>query len=185
MSKRDLIAGFDPAYRIMGWGLVSAEDGSPVDCGIFDLLTVNTDYEERLREFVRLSARLPWERIAAMATERQYLRRDEKQDPRAVIFLAESKGWIQAAGALRGVPYITHYYSQEWKSSLGIAPNASKKEVKAAIELLLRSTESGWAEAAYRDIKAVLRDNAADALGIAGRLWGEYQQRQAMKRSLL
>lgn len=130
-----LILGIDPGSRNTGWGVLSWQ-GDQQRLVADGLLEVGGDVSlpERLAALQRAIGELiDRHRPDAAAVEAPYY----GMNPRSLIVLAQARGAILAAIALRDVA-ILEYSPAEVKTAIAGNGRADKKEVARMVRLLLR-----------------------------------------------
>lgn len=182
-----LYAGFDPGSTDVGWAVVRALDGSPVDAGVWRLK--GKELHERRLSFA--TQWVGWEHlpyVMAAAVESQFV----GLNPMGALILGEAKGWITMTLLMNGVPDILEFLHQEWKSRF-VSGDADKEMVLKVANLEFRGAWDGEEYArstgtrtqvkrrTLNDIPKTYRHNASDAYGIARAGWGVWnQQMKAM-----
>jgi crossover junction endodeoxyribonuclease RuvC len=130
-----LILGIDPGSRHTGWGVLRWQ-GDQQQLVADGLLQVRGSVElpERLASLQReIGDLIELHRPDAAAVEAPYY----GMNPRSLIVLAQARGAILAAIALRGLA-ILEYSPAEVKTAIAGNGRADKKEVARMVRLLLR-----------------------------------------------
>jgi len=147
------ILGIDPGLVATGYGIVEVSDGYRLDCraaGVIRpdskemaarLLQIHTQVTNILHEFIP----------DALAIEDLFA---TYEHPKTAILMGHARGVVCLAAAQRAVPVI-NYASTELKRAVTGHGRASKQQVQAMVQRLLRLPE------------APTPDHVSDALALA------------------
>ena len=139
MSKDRIILGIDPGTVIMGYGLIQ-QKGNKIELITMGILRLNkiSDHHSRLKKiFDRTLALIDEYKPDELAIEAPFYGKDVQ----AMLKLGRAQGVAISAALTRTIP-IFEYAPRKIKQSITGRGNASKEQVAAMLENLLRFEET-------------------------------------------
>src|SRR5262245_36204715 len=135
-SKERVILGIDPGTNITGYGVIRAEGSafSLVTYGVIDLRKLADDHPAKLKRIFERVLSIVEEFLPdELAIEAPFYGKNVQ----SMLKLGRAQGVAMAAALYRDIP-ITEYAPKKVKIAITGSGNASKEQVNAMIEKLLR-----------------------------------------------
>lgn len=140
MEKERIILGIDPGTSVMGYGLLCERNGNKLELIALGVVQLKkyTDHPSKLKHiFEKVLGLIDNYHPDVMAIEAPFFGKNVQ----SMLKLGRAQGVAMAAGLYRDIP-IFEYSPKKIKQSITGNGNASKEQVAAMLQSLLRFTET-------------------------------------------
>jgi len=139
MDKINTILGIDPGTTIMGFAIITVQSKkiSIVTMDVIDLRKIENPYEKLKTIFIRISALIDQYKPDELAIEAPFY----GLNVQSMLKLGRAQGVAIAAALYKDIP-IFEYLPKKIKQSITGNGNASKEQVAAMLERLLKIEET-------------------------------------------
>ena len=129
------ILGIDPGTNLLGYAIleVHGRQLAPKELGVVKMTHLKTHQEKLKKIFERLQALIDVHAPSSMAIEAPFFGKNVQ----AMLKLGRAQGVAIAAGMTKNVP-VTEYAPRKIKQSVTGKGNASKEQVQAMLEQILK-----------------------------------------------
>lgn len=137
-ANERIILGIDPGTIVMGYGLIRVSERRPemLAMGVIHLNKWDNHYDRLQRIFSRIIGIIEEYLPDEMALEAPFYGKNVQ----SMLKLGRAQGVAMAAALSRGIP-ITEYAPMKVKHSIATSGSASKEQVAAMLQKILRISE--------------------------------------------